>query len=369
MNLINLIQVVILGLVEGITEWLPISSTGHMILINEFMGIKKGDFFDSQIFLYVIQLGAILAIATIYFNKLNPFAPSKTLQEKKDTWQMWFKVIVACVPAAVLGLLFQSKQSGYGNCSERKPGGNGPHQTGFASGLQGGPGGLSGSGQSRCAAGCGGCGKKCNRDLVRLYHRFENEVNGGVFMKVWKKNLVAAAVLVTVCAGIYVNWLYTEEQAAANLSDTLDAEKVMSDETLILSEDMAAIADGREVDTTATDYFAAVRLSRQQARDNAVNLLQDAMAYATGGEGTKDVESAMELEEIVQTALSEAQIESLIVAKGYSDCVAYMSSEGISVAVPAPEGGLQDGDVAVIADIVMTQSDYSIDDIRVVEVQ
>lgn len=106
MNLINLIQVVILGLVEGITEWLPISSTGHMILINEFMGIKKGDFFDSQIFLYVIQLGAILAIATIYFNKLNPFAPSKTTQEKKDTWQMWFKVIVACVPAAVLGLLF-----------------------------------------------------------------------------------------------------------------------------------------------------------------------------------------------------------------------------------------------------------------------
>ncbi len=106
MNLINLIQVVILGLVEGITEWLPISSTGHMILINEFMGIKKGDFFDSQIFLYVIQLGAILAIATIYFNKLNPFAPSKTIEEKKDTWQMWFKVIVACVPAAVLGLLF-----------------------------------------------------------------------------------------------------------------------------------------------------------------------------------------------------------------------------------------------------------------------
>ncbi|MBR2404065.1 MAG: undecaprenyl-diphosphate phosphatase [Clostridia bacterium] len=106
MNLINLIQAVILGLVEGITEWLPISSTGHMILINEFMGIKKGDFFDSQIFLYVIQLGAILAIAIIYFNKLYPFAPSKTIQQKKDTWQMWFKVIVACVPAAVLGLLF-----------------------------------------------------------------------------------------------------------------------------------------------------------------------------------------------------------------------------------------------------------------------
>ncbi len=188
-------------------------------------------------------------------------------------------------------------------------------------------------------------------------------------MKVWKKNMVAAAVLVTVCAGIYVNWLYTEENAAVSLAETLDAEKVMSDETLILSEDMAAIAGGEAVDTTATDYFSAVRLSRQQARDSAVNLLQDAMAYSAAGESTKDMESAMELEDIVQTALSEAQIESLIIAKGYADCVAYMSTEGISVAVSAPEGGLQQEDVAVIADIVMTQSEYDMDDIRVVEVQ
>lgn len=185
-------------------------------------------------------------------------------------------------------------------------------------------------------------------------------------MKVWKKNLVAAAVLVTVCAGIYVNWLYTEENVATNLADTLDAEKVMSDDMLDLSEDMAAIASGEDVQTTATDYFAAVRLSRQQARDNAVNLLQEAMAY-TGD--TKEAESAVELEEIVQTALSEAQIESLIIAKGYADCVAYMTGEGISVAVSAPEGGLQEQDVAVIADIVMAQSDYDLDDIRVVEVQ
>lgn len=188
-------------------------------------------------------------------------------------------------------------------------------------------------------------------------------------MRVWKKNLVAAAVLVTVCAGIYVNWLYTEENAAAGLMDVVDTEKVMSDETFILSEDMAAIAAGETVNTTATDYFAAVRLSRQQARDSAVNLLQDAMAYSVADEGTKDMESAMELEDIVQTALSEAQIESLIIAKGYTDCVAYMSGEGISVAVSSPEGGLQQDDVAVIADIVMTQSAYSMDDIRVVEVQ
>ena len=179
-------------------------------------------------------------------------------------------------------------------------------------------------------------------------------------MKIWKKNLVAAAVLVTVCAGIYVNWLYTEETMAQDLTETLDAELVMSDEALVLGEDLEAAA------STETDYFAAVRLSRQQARDSAVNLLQEAMSYSDSG---KSAESAVELDDIVQTALSEAQIESLIIAKGYRDCVAYMNTEGISVAVSAPEGGLQDEDVAVIADIVMAQSDYLLDDIRVVEVQ
>ena len=184
-------------------------------------------------------------------------------------------------------------------------------------------------------------------------------------MKVWKKNLVAAAVLVTVCAGIYVNWLYTEDQATPTLTDTLNDSLVLSEDGLVLEGDMAAIAAGEDVDT-GSDYFAALRLSRQQARDEAVELLQEAMAYSDGG--GKEVESAADLDEIVQTALSEAQIESLIMAKGYTDCVAYMSGSGISVAVAAPEGGLQQGDVAVIADVVMAQSDYSLADIRVVEV-
>lgn len=181
-------------------------------------------------------------------------------------------------------------------------------------------------------------------------------------MKIWKKNLVAAAVLVTVCSGIYVNWLYTEQQTASNLTDTLDAEKVMSDELLqVAGED-----EDLEVAGTATDYFAAVRLSRQQARDSALNLLQEAMASA---DQTKAAESSSSLDAIVQTALTEAQIESLVIAKGYTDCVAYMSSEGISVAVSAPEGGLKEEDVAVIADIVISQSDYNYEDIRVVEVR
>lgn len=179
-------------------------------------------------------------------------------------------------------------------------------------------------------------------------------------MKIWKKNMIAAAVLVTVCAGIYVNWLYTDQSAGADLTDLLDTEKVMSDEMLMLEgNSMEVSAD------TATEYFATVRLSRQQARDSAVELLQEVM---TTGEGSKTEESAAQLEDIVQTALSEAQIESLVIAKGYADCVAYMGSEGISVAVAVPEGGLQQEDVAVIADIVMTQSEYNLSDIRIVEV-
>lgn len=183
-------------------------------------------------------------------------------------------------------------------------------------------------------------------------------------MKTWKKNLIAAAVLVTVCTGIYLNWLYTEQDTASDLTDTLDAEKVMSDDMLML-DDAQAVAG--EATTTSGDYFAAVRLSRQEARDKAVGLLQET-ANTTADQSKAD-ESAQQLEDIVQTALSEAQIESLVIAKGYTDCVAYMSSEGISVAVAAPEGGLKQEDVAVIADIVLAQSDYTLSDIRVVEVQ
>ena len=104
MFVFEMLKTVILGIVEGVTEWLPISSTGHMILVNEFLNNHQG-FTASDLYLYVIQLGAILAVVTLFFKKLNPFALSKTSQEKRDTWSMWFKVIVACVPAAVIGLI------------------------------------------------------------------------------------------------------------------------------------------------------------------------------------------------------------------------------------------------------------------------
>ena len=110
----EIIKSIILGVVEGITEWLPISSTGHMILVNEFLRNYDG-FTASDLYLYVIQLGAILAVVTLYFKTLNPFSPSKTKAEKADTWSMWFKVVVACLPAAVIGLLLDSVMEHFEN--------------------------------------------------------------------------------------------------------------------------------------------------------------------------------------------------------------------------------------------------------------
>ena len=185
-------------------------------------------------------------------------------------------------------------------------------------------------------------------------------------MKTWKKNLIALALLATVCGGIYVNWYYSESQEVSDLTDTLDADKILSEDMLVMN-DGSALTDGLEsVNNTITDYFAAVRLSRQEARDSAVGLLQEAMAYS---DDAQSAQTNKELEDLVQIALCEAQIESLVIAKGYADCVTYISDEGVSVAVATPEGGLVKADVAVIADIVMTQSDFTMEDIRVVEVQ
>ena len=104
--MLDIIKAIIFGIIEGITEWLPISSTGHMILAEEFIKLNVTPEFW-KMFLVVIQLGAILAVVLLYFRKLNPFALSKTGEEKKDTWILWFKVLVACLPAAIIGILFE----------------------------------------------------------------------------------------------------------------------------------------------------------------------------------------------------------------------------------------------------------------------
>ena len=103
--MIELLKAVLFGIVEGITEWLPVSSTGHLILLNEFVNLNMTDEFRSM-FDVVIQLGAILAVIVLFFHKLNPIAPSKSASEKKQTWELWFKVIVAILPSGILGVLF-----------------------------------------------------------------------------------------------------------------------------------------------------------------------------------------------------------------------------------------------------------------------
>lgn len=105
---IEIIKSLILGIVQGITEWLPISSTGHMILVDEFLKLNVSPAF-MEMFLVVIQLGAIMAVVVLYFRKLNPFALSKTGREKRETWSMWFKVLVGSIPAGIIGLLFNDE--------------------------------------------------------------------------------------------------------------------------------------------------------------------------------------------------------------------------------------------------------------------
>ena len=103
MSFVEILKVIVLGIVEGFTEWLPISSTGHMILVDEIIHLNVSEAYR-EVFMVVIQLGAILAVVTLYFHKLNPFSPRKTSGQKRATLRLWMKIIVACLPAAVIGL-------------------------------------------------------------------------------------------------------------------------------------------------------------------------------------------------------------------------------------------------------------------------
>ena len=102
--IIEILKAILFGIIEGITEWLPVSSTGHIILLDEFVKLNVSPAF-MEMFEVVIQLGAILAVIVLFFQKLNPFSPKKELTQRKNTWQLWFKVVIAVLPSAVIGLL------------------------------------------------------------------------------------------------------------------------------------------------------------------------------------------------------------------------------------------------------------------------
>ena len=188
--------------------------------------------------------------------------------------------------------------------------------------------------------------------------------------QVWKRNIVAATVLLFVCAAVYLNWKY-----ASNVADEAGTEsgKVLGQSTLVSGEaeleDPEAAEAGSEADEAGTaatgDYFATARLTRQQARDSAISLLREASESETADAAVAN-EAAATIQTLASYALAEAQIENLVTAKGYADCVAFMGEDSISVVVSGSDG-LGAEDVAKISEIVMGETEYTADQIKILE--
>ena len=190
--------------------------------------------------------------------------------------------------------------------------------------------------------------------------------------QLWKRNIVAATVLLFVCAAVYLNWKYASGLPDGAATDV--GQKILGESTLVsggaqTGEEESGAGETSGVEETSgdagDDYFASARLSRQQARDSAIALLREAAESEAA-----DVAVANEAAETIQVlagyALAEAQIETLVTAKGYSECVAFMGDGAISVVVEK-EGGLQAEDVAKITEIVLSETDYTTDQITVLE--
>ena len=175
--------------------------------------------------------------------------------------------------------------------------------------------------------------------------------------KNWKKRAVVGAVLLFVCAAVYMNWRY-----AGSLEDT---SKVLGESTLVSGEKTGETAAAGQPAANENDYFATARLSRKQARDNAINMLKDASTYENADQSVLN-EASETLQVLAGYTVAESQIENLVTAKGYADCVAFMGAESISVVVDDADG-LDATDVARIMDIVVQETGYAPNQIKVLE--
>lgn len=190
-------------------------------------------------------------------------------------------------------------------------------------------------------------------------------------MKLWKRNAVVAAIVLFVCVAVYLNWSYQEEGTETG--------KVLGQATLVngspadplLAVTSTPAPEGEavpgETAKTSTGYFASARLNRQQARDSALTMLQNTLSVGDTEAAMLDAGAAIET--LASTTVSEAQIENLVVAKGYTDCVAFISDGGVSVVVSATEEGLQDADVARITEIVTGETGVPASQITIIEAQ
>ena len=166
-----------------------------------------------------------------------------------------------------------------------------------------------------------------------------------------------------VCAAVALNWKYTGEQAADAVEET--GTKILGEATLVSGqEDGGEAGTDEEAVYTGGDYFASARLTRQQARDAAVALLQQAADEDGAAQAALD-NAAAGIQAMAQYTMAEAQIENLVAAKGYADCVAFMSEDSLSVVVSAPEGTLSGEDVAKITDIAVAETGYPVDSIKI----
>ena len=175
--------------------------------------------------------------------------------------------------------------------------------------------------------------------------------------KVWKKRAVVGAVLLFVCAAVYMNWRY-----AGSLEDT---SKVLGESTLVSGEKTGENNANVQQTAKENDYFATARLSRKQARDNAISMLKDASTDENADQSVLN-EASQTLQVLAGYTVAESQIENLVTAKGYTDCVAFMGAESISVVVE-DEDGLEATDVARIMDIVVQETGYAPNQIKVLE--
>ena len=180
-----------------------------------------------------------------------------------------------------------------------------------------------------------------------------------------KRNIVMAAVLLFVCAAVYLNWSYNNRLGEADSAMVKAEDSAMAAANEQYTE---ALAQEEERSETTPAYFASARLTRQQSRDEALNLLETAAA----GEGASQetIDSAMRSITAMATwSLQETQIENLLLAKGFDDCVAYMSADGVTVAVPAPQEGLSAAAVARITDVITGETDFTASQMRIIEVR
>ena len=170
----------------------------------------------------------------------------------------------------------------------------------------------------------------------------------------WKRNVVVATMAILVCAAVALNWKYSGEDAVKGAQET--GSKLLGEATLVSGQegDAEGAADEEAV-YTGSDYFASARLTRQQARDNAISLLKDA-AEQEGADTATANEASESIQVLAAYTMKEAQIENLVTAKGYKDCVAFMGDESISVVVSTGTGELTAEDVAKITDIAMAET-------------